>query len=252
MRRKTRVYPEENFERMRRSLGLTARPDNGEAALEATFRARHPTQAPTREQAALRAAGCYIAFERLGMVATFAVIRGSAFGQQGWDGHADAVYRVARKAASGERPFATFRGEAIAALCGPVAEELWANACSLGSVGLLAASASYARRAAELEGRDEDAVAREIAASAVGLVERHDDDIWDVADMLYDKKRVDRRDHGVRNIFARWPPPPAAPLSEAGQAVCDKIVTALAELRSLGVPAFETVLNAGGHNVDRA
>ena len=243
MRRKTRLYPEEQFERLRRNLGLTARPDNGQDALENAFRARHPTRAATRKQAALRAAGRFIAFERLGMGATFAVIRGSAGGRHGWDGHAHAVYRAAPKQGREASPLATFRGEATAALCGPVAEELLGGDDLLNSVGLLVAGASYARRAAELEGRDEDAVAREVVASAIGLVERHEDDIWAVADMLAAEKRVDSRDFAVKDIFAHLPRGPfvAAPLSAKGQALCDKIVGALAELRSLGLPTFGAV-----------
>ena len=239
MRRRAPLYPSEQNDRLARTFGLS-KPDNGQEALETAFRARHPTRAATREQAALRAAGCYIAFERLGMVATFAVIRGSAFGRHGWDGHADAVYRIARKPGPGGKPPATFRGEAIAALCGPVAEELWHDVCSLSSVGLLAAGASYARRAAELEGRDQDAVAREVVASAIGLVERHEGAIWDAADMLDNKKRIHRRDPAVRDLFASMPRGPLvpAPLSEEGQPLCDKITGALAELRSLGLPTF--------------
>ncbi len=242
MRRKTRLYPEEQFERLRRNFGLTARPDNGQEALENAFRARHPTPAATREQAALRAAGRFIAFQRLGMGATFAVIRGSAGGHRGWDGHAHAVYRAAPKQGREASPLATFRGEATAALCGPVAEELLGDDDLLNSVSLLVVGASYVRRAAELEGRDEDTLAREVVASAVGLVERHDDDIWAVADMLTADKRVERRDRAFKDIFAPLPPPLVMePVSDCGQALCDKITGALAELRSLGLPTFGTV-----------
>ena len=113
----------------------------------------------------------------------------------------------------------------------------------LNGVSLLVAGASYARRAAELEGRDEDAVVREVAASARGLVERHDDDIWAIANLLTVEKHVDRRDFAVRDIFARLPRGPfvGAPLSAEGQAVSDNIVAALAELRSLGLPTFGPV-----------
>ncbi len=243
MHRKTRLYPEEQFERLRRNLGLTARPDNGQEALENAFRARHPTQAATRKQAELRAAGRFIAFERLAMWATFAVIHGSAGGHRSWEGHAHAMYRAAPKQGREVSPHATFRGEAIAALCALVAEELWGGGDLLNSVGLLVAGASYARRAAELEGRDEDTLAREVVASAVGLVERHDDNIWAVADMLAADKRIDRRDPAVRDLFASMPRGPLvpAPLSEEGQPLCDKITGALAELRSLGLPMFGTV-----------
>jgi len=184
MRRKTRLYPEEQFERLRRNFSLTARPDNGQDALETAFRARHPTRAATRKQAELRAAGRFVAFQRLGMWATFAITRGSADGHRGWDGRAYALYRAAPQQGRKVSPHATFRAEAIAALCAPVAEELWGSHDLLNSVSLLVAGASYARCAAELEGRDEDAVAREVVTSASSLAERHGDDIWAIADML--------------------------------------------------------------------
>jgi hypothetical protein len=246
MRRRKRIYSEERFVRLRRSLALPARPDNGQEALENAFRARHPTRAATREQAALRAAGRSIAFERLGMRAKVAVIRGSAGGHRGWDGHAHAVYRatprLGEKATHYPSP-ATFRGEAIATLCAPAAEELLAGDDLLNSVSLLVAGACFARRAAELEGRDEGAMVREVAAGAVGLVECHGDAVWAVADMLAREKRVDCRDFAARAPFDNLPHGPfvAAPLSAEGQAVCGKIVGALAELRSLGLPPFGMV-----------
>jgi hypothetical protein len=181
------------------------------------------------------------------MRAKVAVIRGSAGGHRGWDGHAHALYRATpqqgREASSLPTPLVTFRGEAIAALCAPAAEELLGGDDLLNSVSLLVAGACYARRAAELEGRDEDAMVREVAAGAVGLVECQGDAVWAVADMLAREKRVDCRDFAARAPFDNLPHGPfvAAPLSAEGQAVCDKIVGALAELRSLGLPPFGMV-----------
>ena len=54
---------------------------------------RHPMRKATQMMAALHEAGHYIAFERLGMLATFAHIRGSARGRDGWSSGANAAER---------------------------------------------------------------------------------------------------------------------------------------------------------------
>lgn len=249
MPRRSRLYLPEHLESLARGLTRDTgedwrylfgpkKSDNSHDAvgLLNAFRAKHPTRAATRKQAALRAAGHYLAFERLGMVATFATIRAPEFEERDWQAKADAVYRAHRKADSHAPDAATlFRGEAIAALAGPIAEELFGGGDVLTSISQLSVGKSHAWRAAELKGREKETVLREVRADAITLVIGHENDIWDVAQMLVKKKRADSRDNLVRNVKARMPrgAVATATLSGTSQHVFEKIGAALIELGGL-------------------
>ena len=59
------------------------------------FLTEHPMRHATEEMVSLHEAGHYIAFERLGMIATFASIAGSAFDRCGMGGEAGALKAAA-------------------------------------------------------------------------------------------------------------------------------------------------------------
>jgi hypothetical protein len=106
---------------------------------------------------------------------------------------------------------------------------------ALGSIGELGGARCWAERVAELEGRQGHEVVREVVTSATSLVERYGGDIRDLADVLARRKRISRFDCPVEKILARVRQGQlcAAPLSAAGQALCDKILGAFDELNFL-------------------
>lgn len=162
------------------------------------FLTRHPMSAASKEMVALHEAGHSITFERLGMWMAFAHIHGSAFGHYGWSGGASARNSVVWDPRPETWDLAAFRGEARSALAGPIAEELLGGGDALGSIGELAGARCWAERVAELEGREEHEVVREVVISATSLVERYEGDIRDLADVLARRKRISRFDCPVK------------------------------------------------------
>lgn len=209
----------------------------------AAYLARHPMRTSTMKMTALHEAGHYIAFERLGMVATFANIHGSAFGRGGWGGGANAAERPDYHCVvNADRwGFATFWGEAIAALSGPIAEELLGSGDALGSVGELAGAALWVKAAAVLAKQNEGEALRETVRKALSLVEAFEPQIRAIADVLARRKRIDRWQRPVKKILAQVSPGAvggAAQLSAAGQALLDKIMGALEQFEFLAPAAW--------------
>ncbi len=206
----------------------------------AAYLTSYPTPAATKEMVALHEAGHYIAFERLGMIATTAAIRGSAFGRDGWSGGANAIERPDHHWVMNARRWglALLWNEAIAGLAGPIAEEILGGGDALGSVSELAGAALWVACAAELAGQDGGEALRQTVRKAIALVERHEPGIRDIAGALEHKKSISRFDRPVKKILQRVLRGVIAntPLSDEGQTLSDKIMGALAQLEFLGLP----------------
>jgi hypothetical protein len=201
----------------------------------------------TRALAAIHEAGHFIAFERLGMVAGEAYIVGSPFGRNGWSGgaiawRAAAIARSRADYAPSSSSPNELRVEAISSFAGPVAEELLGGGDARHNISELIGACVCAERAAQLSREGREAVARALTRT-ISLVEQYEHVIRGIATVLDRKKSIWRHDQPVRKILAGVPQGPfdAAPLSAKGQALCNKIVGALAELPSLGLPTFGRV-----------
>ena len=194
------------------------------------FLARHPTRPATEEQAASHEAGHFVAYERLGFLATTAEIYGSRFGRGGWGGAARRWNSPVYNWLQDWYPDAFLR-DAQAMLAGPIAEELIGGGDALSSVGEVIAASVLVRRAAELLGRDTIEMWGETLLGAVALVEHHKPEILDIAAVLERKKRISRTDRPVEKILARVTPGPIGrgAVSQHGLALARKIDDALTE-----------------------
>jgi hypothetical protein len=163
------------------------------------FLAIHPMQAATRDQVAIHEAGHFVAFERLGLLAGNAEIRGSAGGRNGWSGRATSWHWR-----SYQRPedwdAASLRREALTVLAGPIAEELSGAGDTLSSIGELVEASVLAFRAAASDGPVPSDVLREVLIEAISLVERHAPEILGIGEVLARKRRIFCGDRPIRKI----------------------------------------------------
>jgi hypothetical protein len=130
---------------------------------------------------------------------------------------------------------AELHNEAISALAGLIAEELFGDGDALSSVGELVGGVLYARRAAWLVGTDELEGADEALICAISLVEHNETAIRKIAELLARRKRISRWQPSVLKILDGIAQGPLVtkPLSVLGQALFDKIKSALEELAPL-------------------
>jgi hypothetical protein len=142
------------------------------------FLSRYPMRAATRGQAAIHEAGHFVLFERLGLCATTAEIRGSAGGLYGWGGGAHSWNWLTYRGPE-QWDAAALRREAVTVLAGPIAEELLGGGDALGSnIGELVEAVVLALRAADLEGHEaRSEVVQEILHGTISLVEHHEPEI---------------------------------------------------------------------------
>ena len=195
------------------------------------FLAIHPMQAATRGQVAIHEAGHFVAFERLGLLAGDAEIRGSAGGRNGWRGRATSWdWRSYRRPEDWDAP--SLRREAVAVLAGPMAEELSGGGDALSGIGELVEASVLAFRAAASDDRAPSEVLREVLIETISLVERHAPEIRGIGEVLARKKRIFCGDRPIREILARVPRGPIdiRPLSGRGQAIFGKVMGAFEHL----------------------
>ena len=128
-----------------------------------------------------------------------------------------------------------FWSEAISALAGPVAEDLFGDGYAIGSFGELSRR-GFAERAAQLTGRDENGAWCTALTVAISLGEQCETPIREIADVLVRKRRIWCGDRPIRSILVGVPRGPivTAPLSARGQALFEKIGGGLAHLQFLG------------------
>jgi hypothetical protein len=200
----------------------------------ARFLIEHPLQPGTQEMAGLHEGGHVIGYERIGMLAASAEIHGSAFNRYGWGGSATPINRAARLP-----PYLDpneFRAEAISALAGPVAEELFGDGDALSSIGEVIAGFFWAMRAAQLEDKDDLAAMNEAVTCAISLAEQYEAAIRKIAELLARKKRIGRWQPSIRKILLAIPQGPfsARPLSVRGQTLFDKIAEGCDRLAVIG------------------
>lgn len=203
-------------------------PEDAIRAALTPWLAGHPTSGATREQAAIHEAAHFALFERVGMIACTARIYGPRGGAGAWTGTAGPMERATWSRLWG----ANFGGptmvggEAIAAMAGPIAEELMGEGDALSSTGELIGGSIWAGRAGELTNTATDVAVSGAVVEAISLVERLAPEIQDIAQVLAHRKRISRAN--VEDILARVPRGPVgtAPLSAAGQALHNRIMTA--------------------------
>jgi hypothetical protein len=196
------------------------------------FLARHAMRAATKWMVAIHEAGHGVAYERLGLLLRKAEIRGSAGGHSGWGGTAYSFSCLSYRRPQ-DWDAAALRREAMAALAGPIAEELLGGGDALGSIGELVDASVLALRAADLEGRDAPSeVVHEILHGTISLVERHAPEILGIGGVLTKRKCIYREDRPIRRILARVPQGliETGPISERGQVLFDKIMGAYTHL----------------------
>jgi hypothetical protein len=196
------------------------------------FLREHPMRRATQQMASLHECGHLIAFERLGMVAAQAHIEGSAFGRGGWAGKANALNHAYRRLLPPYWDPEEFRGEAISAFAGPVAEELWGDGDALDSIGELLGASLCAEFPARLRGEDGESgviAVKNAVACAISLAEQYGPAMREIAALLSRRKRISRWQPSVLKILQAIPQGPfdAGPLSACGQTLHDKIVAGI-------------------------
>lgn len=207
-------------------------PEDAIRAALAPWLAGHLTRGATREQAAIHEAAHLVAFERVGMIACTAQIYRSRGGQGAWAGTAGPAERAGWSRIWGKNfggP-TMIRGEAIAAMAGPIAEEVIGGGDALSSIGELVSASLWAMRAGELAGQPWKATVSSAVVESISLVEQHAPDIQAIGQVLARRKCISRGD--VEGILARVPQGPvvATPLSAAGQALHDEIMGAFEQV----------------------
>lgn len=191
----------------------------------------------------MRQAGCFFAYERLGLTAGEAEIfrSPSPWNRVTWEGEARSKPSL-DFAEPREWDAATLRNVAAALFAGPIAGELWAGRDALNSIGGLHAASTVAFRAAELDRRVASEQLGKRVAEAIALVESDEQLIQIIAEVLERSRCIDRNrpwmipkvlQHVGRGAIK------AASLSLQGRALSDKIRGALAQLEFLGLPTFE-------------
>ena len=211
-------------------------------------RSHQPDRLNGKMLAALHEAGHFVAFQRVGLMASGAHIHGTPFGRDGWWGGANGYNRpgpfdvaCAKKdglaAVGGE---GRFLGEATAALAGPLAEALLGRGDFSCGLHELVGAALWAALTANLTGRNEIDALVETVRKTVALIDVCEFPIRDIADLLVRRKRIWRDERPVKKILARVPRGQiiATQLSRDGQALFEDVTSALAHLEFLGLPIF--------------
>jgi hypothetical protein len=208
-------------------------PEEAVCAALTPWLAGHPTRGATREQAAIHEAGHFVVFECVEMIACTARIYGPRGGGGAWTGTAAPATRAKWSAIYGENfgGSAMVGGEAIAAMAGPIAEELIGGGDALSSIGELIGGSIWAARAGELTNTPEKAAVSSAVATSVSLVECLAPEIQDIGQVLAHRKHISR-DRSIEKILARMPKgtPVASTLTAPGRAIRDKILGAFDHL----------------------
>jgi hypothetical protein len=198
----------------------------------------HPLRPGTRRQAVVHEAGHLIGFEFEDLIAGGACVNGPPFGRGGWGGEAWRYReRCIEHGPWANDPLAFIR-EATGRLAGPIAEEVLGDGHALTSIRELIEAKLLTARAAELSGRDGGFFWHAALLRTAAIVERHANEIEEIAEMLMHRKRVNRDQPSMRRILERVRP---ALVALAGLSTRS---TELVRLIETAVPSFDALLEA--------